>query len=191
MATIQHQAWLSQINFNDEIGDVPVSFDVIGRLSVHARKIMNGWLLELISSDTVLEIQNIFYDQNGNGSVDLITGVNKEYFDLIMPFLANAIWSEYILHGNVNITDTGPVQKRDSQGATEPITDRQRTELSRSYKAYANDYALKLSTKVNAGSGVCGDSSGSQSVSLSTVRGARRSRFDTYSRRDCKGRRYN
>lgn len=104
------------------------------------------------------------------------TNPNQSYLDLIKPFLANAVWSLYIQHGNVIVTDTGPVTKL-SEGF-EPISNQQRTELGRFYKGEADRYALKIARLVAKDQTNCSTGFRSGRPTIRSAGGKRTSRFN-------------
>ncbi|CAN5637426.1 hypothetical protein BH09BAC4_BH09BAC4_44160 [soil metagenome] len=107
---------------------------------------------------------------------DTITETNKSYLVIIRPFLANAVWSLYIQHGNVTVTDMGPVTKL-SEGF-EPISNQQRTELARFHKGEADRYALKIARRVLKDQTNCSAGFRSRRPTIRSAGGKRTSRFN-------------
>lgn len=168
-------AWLNRIDLAAEIDGVPPTFDKTVHLSVLVRKLIEGWLTDLVGS-TVVETINTELKANPNAELTSLTQPTQDWLALMTPFLANAAWARWVLHGNANYTDTGTYSKRDE--VTEGISDKQRTELSRDYNNDAERLAVKLAKKAAATNGACSTTISSGRTNLTTVRGRRQSRFD-------------
>ena len=160
--------WLSPSDLVENIADVPDTFEVYRHLDGFIKSVVRGWLTELIGEDLVNTIVPI----TDEGEVN----PHQAYLDLIKPFLAFAVWSLYIQHGNVIVTDTGPVTKL-SDGF-EPISNQQRTELGRFYKGEADRYALKIARLVAKNQTNCSAGYRSGRPTIRSAGGKRTSRFN-------------
>ena len=168
--------WLTRDDLNDHIGNIPPTFQVERHLGSIIKKVVQGWLVDLLGAKLVAALN----DDTGLGYEDPDNSATDELKDIraaLKPFLANAVWSLFLLQGNVEYSDTGPVQRM-ADSAVEPISDRQRAELSRLYKDHAERYALMLVSAVNqANTDQCGASVSSGRPRIISVGGRRRSRF--------------
>ncbi|GAB3643923.1 hypothetical protein GCM10027423_45600 [Spirosoma arcticum] len=164
---------VSSADYQMFIGDIPVTFDTERHLSAIQQKVVRKWLTELIGTAKVNEVIKWVHDAPVESGEPVYTDVQKQWLDALIPFVCNAVWSEYILRGNVNITDTGPVEKM-SATSTQPISDTQRTQLHRFYKGDAESYALQL--QALARTDTCGFTGGSRRPSLKTAGGKRAGR---------------
>ncbi|WP_338876967.1 hypothetical protein WBJ53_15020 [Spirosoma sp. SC4-14] len=165
-------SWLSPDTFKNNIGTLPDSFRVDNKLNSIFTRIVDTWLTELIGLNNVTIINQVLKSLP-NASPQGWPEDTQKWMQNIEPFLAHAIWSEYILTSNVTVTVNGPVTVY-SDGS-EPLTDQQRKEISRLHKGYADTYALKLSKM--AASSQCGARVGSGRPSIKSAGGKRRSRF--------------
>lgn len=166
------EPWLTRSDFAANIGDVPPTFDLTRHLSAIIGSVVRTWLTDLLGTDQVETLRAALEASKTDTPTEL-SDDNKKWIDQLIPFLCNAVWSEYILRGNVSITDTGPVTKL-SDGV-EPISDQQRAQLHRFYKGQAEYFAIalqKLRTATN-----CGEPARSLRPQVRAVGGKRYSRF--------------
>lgn len=175
-APILSYYWLGDNLLRNYIAQIPQSLNTDARLGPVCVRIVETWLTELIGEDNVMMLNQVFSEQPLGGAQfeDYAEDIQK-WVKPLMPFMAHAIWSEYILIANVTITTTGPVTVYGD--GSEPLSDQQRKEISRLHKGYADTYALKLSKLV--ASFQCGGRVGSGRPSLKAAGGRRRSRFDS------------
>lgn len=164
--------WLTKRDLRACIADLPASFDQSEQqIGPIIRRVVEGWLVNLIGAKQVVEL-------NSAGEIDY--DVSEPYDDTkrkrlaLRSFLANAVWSQYLLVGGISYSDTGPVQKSPDT-IVEPISDRRRAELIRFYKDEAERYALVLTELYAPDS--CGSARRSGSSSIRSAGGRRRSRF--------------
>lgn len=162
--------WLSAGDLMTWIGHVPDTFNYQEKLGPYIFRVVTGWLTELIGSDRVIIIDN---EIRGSSNQSETT---QNWMTAITPFLANAVWSLYIMQANVNYTATGAVQKV-NDGQVEQISEQQRATLSKYYRNEAERFALKLS-KMAAGPDSCGPNVKSGRPTIRSVGGRRKSRFE-------------
>lgn len=165
--------WLNNIQFLEAIGNLPVSFEKQEKLLPILFQVADTWFKDLVGAANVNTLSELAADALTPGNT--LTTEQKNQVMAAGSFLGFAVWSRYVTRSNVTVTDTGLVTKLNQH--SDPISDRQRSELSRDFSGLAEHYALELRRLIKPDPCEYVAGSGGRS-SLRTVRSGRRSRFD-------------
>lgn len=144
------QPWLNRTDFDTWIGDIPVSFDV-ERLQPALTEVLDTWLYPMWGTPTFGTYKTLFTDY-GVTLQDIttpITNTTLPYTEQnrldslkIRQFLTYATWSSYLLRYGLQPTATGMVLKLNQD--SDPMTDRQRSDLHRHYRGLAETLAPQI-----------------------------------------------
>ncbi len=142
------EPWLNRSDLLEYIGDIPPSF-TLDKLRPALMDVLEGWLTDVLEPTHVTTYRGLFGDYSEHFGMpyptvaySYLTLAQYEAGKVLKKFLAYAVWSIYIKKSNFITTETGVVVKINPD--SDPISDRQRTELSNHYEGLAERKALEL-----------------------------------------------
>ena len=161
------EPWLSRADLTQYIGtqEIPDSFRH-EKLFATVQEVVEGWLSDLLQpaeqtlySGLLTTHEGVFaaYTTYPEIAIDGLTAAQFTNSKLIRQFIAYAVWSVHVKKSNAISTDTGYVTKLNQD--SDPITDRQRTELSLYYQGLAERKALEI-TRLIYPAGMCSPATG-------------------------------
>lgn len=117
-------------------------------------------------SDTLVDVPNL----------DEVTSTQEELYKLVQAYLVYAVYAEYLLKGDVQNTDVGPLLK-DNQSST-PLSDTRIAQLYRNYQSLADERAVLITDFVRDQDKCCTASIASSGPRFTSSRGRTKSVFD-------------
>lgn len=160
--------WLTRDDV-ESVVSIPASLNVEDKLTPYLTPALRR-LSGLLSATTYETLRGKLVT-----TAPVYTELETRLLPLVRKFLVNAAWSGYVLSGNVVYSQSGPVEK--DTDTSSPISDVQRSQLSKYYAGEADAYALLIAAELPKDT--CAARPGVTQPRARAIRGGSRSAFDS------------